>query len=425
MESESPVHHEARQNCPKQISQPVVHQGFSANTPNPDTGNTPLHVAAGYGNLITLKRLLAQGALPDTKNRWGNTPLHQANYFGEFECVKCLLQHGAIPNRKSKNGKHPLHLAAQRGRNALVRILLLFGANPNARDNKRRTPMHLAEIHNFPDTVKLLISQGGNPTISSRHGYSISSHPCRSTGLFFSSLTNMKVRLFNAVKIKNSGEIKNLLTCKTPVNIQDFEGNTPLHHAVVLGDFPTMFTLLAVGADPTIKNSRGLTPVHYIFTLADVLRKLIFFIKASSVDPCQLWKSIRSNQRRKTEALLLYASRPLLTSSIRTGEQINPNNPLFRCDPEDNTLLHRAASGNSPALVQKIIKYGLDPEQKNYQGRSALEFALDRRKHSPSTTSEKIYSVLYGAAQLKQKSKEDLKVNLADLKDRLGHDSMS
>jgi len=411
MDSESPLHREAHFNNPHMISQLVVYQGLSVNDPDPQTGDTPLHVAACCGNRCALKRLLAHGALPDKKNRWGNTPLHEATYLGEFECAKSLLEHGATPNRKSKNGKRPLHVAAQCGRNALIRILLLFGANPNARDNRGRTPMHLAEINNFPDTVSLLVSRGGNPAISSHYGYKVTSHPCPRSHVFFSKLEWMIERLFKAVQTQDSTEIRNLLACKTPVNVQDAQGNTPLHYAVERNDFSTMFTLLAVGADPTTKNNAGLNAVQCIFPdCDDLIRKVSFFIKATSVTPSQLWKAIRSSQRRKTEALLLYASHPLLTSSVRTDTLIKPNNPLFTCDPQGNTLLHMAALGNSPSLVQTITEYGLDPEQKNYQGRSALGFALDRLKHTPSNTAEKIYVILYQAAQLlKQQTEEEIK----------------
>ena len=45
-------------------------------------------------------------------------------------------------------------------------------------------------------------------------------------------------------------------------HIQDFEGDTALHFAVMVMQDESVATLLAVGADPTIQNDRHCAPIH-------------------------------------------------------------------------------------------------------------------------------------------------------------------
>ena len=42
-----------------------------------------------------------------------------------------------------------------------------------------------------------------------------------------------------------------------------YSGFTPLHYAVVMDDQRMVQLLLSHGADPTVENNRGLTPINY------------------------------------------------------------------------------------------------------------------------------------------------------------------
>ncbi len=52
-----------------------------------DEGATPLHLAAGRGNVGVARLLLKSnvGALPDVPNHHNATPLHYASYAGHFQ----------------------------------------------------------------------------------------------------------------------------------------------------------------------------------------------------------------------------------------------------------------------------------------------------------------------------------------------------
>jgi len=232
------------------------------NSLNEMRSNTPLHVAAYFGQSSVLNYLLVSGAVLDAKNKKGFTALHYAANKGHEDAVAILLAHGAEPNRKAKNGKRPLHLAAILGRNNIIRQLLDGGANPDVRDKKKRTPMYLAIANNFPDTVNLLVQRGANPRVRARNGLLPIDICTNALAMFFRNLDVLATQLHNAVRNHDHKTISHLLAQGTPINAQNEEGNTPLHTAVLSGNYPTLYTLLIHGADPTIENKDGQTPVH-------------------------------------------------------------------------------------------------------------------------------------------------------------------
>ena len=136
----------------------------------------PLFKAA---DVSEAKRLLANGADVNRRNRHGESPLHQAAADGRVDIIRLLLQHGARVDALDGLNNTPLHAAAENGRPQAARLLLEAGAKPNARASSRQTPLHelvsgrqfweLAERSGKPDegrkyiaTAKLLVDHGAN-----------------------------------------------------------------------------------------------------------------------------------------------------------------------------------------------------------------------------------------------------------------------
>ena len=84
-------------------------------------------------------------------------PLHDAAWKGDIGQVKRLIANDAHVNAKDKNGDTPLHTAALRGHTAVAKVFIAKGADVNAKDKDGDTPLDGAAS---PQMVKLLKQHG-------------------------------------------------------------------------------------------------------------------------------------------------------------------------------------------------------------------------------------------------------------------------
>lgn len=121
-------------------------------------GSTPLHHAAGFGSLATMKLLVDAGADVNAKNRRASTPLHWA--IRDEAKVRLLLSHGAGLNTKQADGRTPLYQAASLGDgDAILRLLLEKGADPNIATANGQTPLIAASTRGNIGAMRLLIAR--------------------------------------------------------------------------------------------------------------------------------------------------------------------------------------------------------------------------------------------------------------------------
>ncbi|MCC7376006.1 MAG: ankyrin repeat domain-containing protein [Verrucomicrobiales bacterium] len=124
-----------------------------------EQGNSPLHLAAHFGNLETLRLLLDAGATVNATNHAGVTPLLRAA--ADPAKVDLLLGRGANPNLASALGHTPLMLAARcPSATESVRLLLRHGAQPNAQSRFGATALMAAAASDHLDNVRLLVESG-------------------------------------------------------------------------------------------------------------------------------------------------------------------------------------------------------------------------------------------------------------------------
>lgn len=131
------------------------------NVLGPD-GALPLHLAAHFGHVDTVKALLHLGAKVDALSAsaiFANTALHAACAGGgQPECVRVLLSAGAPVDALDKHGYTPLHIAAANGALGCVELLLARGADPKARAPDGKLPIDFAREREFAEVVTRLTS---------------------------------------------------------------------------------------------------------------------------------------------------------------------------------------------------------------------------------------------------------------------------
>jgi ankyrin repeat protein len=80
-----------------------------------EEGMTPLHFAAGHGDIDITRDLISSGAKIDVKNKNGETPLFNAAQYGHYLVVDLLLQKGASAGTRDASGRSPLKAAEDNG----------------------------------------------------------------------------------------------------------------------------------------------------------------------------------------------------------------------------------------------------------------------------------------------------------------------
>ena len=152
----------------------LLDKGANVNQPSA-RGETPLHAAAAFGRLATVKTLLRHKASLDAPDRFGLSALGHAAVNGHADLVDYLLEQGARPD--AAPGSHaPLTLAAANGHDAVVVLLRQRGATVQHADAHGRTALIFAARQGKATTVELLLKFGANLHCKCRQGYTAQQH---------------------------------------------------------------------------------------------------------------------------------------------------------------------------------------------------------------------------------------------------------
>nr|XP_029133835.1 SH3 and multiple ankyrin repeat domains protein 1-like [Labrus bergylta] len=197
----------------------VLDKGLDPNFHDPDSGETPLSVAAQSGlsvegirvlvqggahldfrsrdsltavhkavraqNHAGLLALLSLGASPNYKDRCGLTPLyHTVLTGGDTSCCETLLYYRARLGTRDENGwdeshqhrdeeefgMEEVHKACQNGHAQHLEHLLFYGADTSSQNASGNTALHISALYNKESCVRVLLYRGANKEAKNKHG---------------------------------------------------------------------------------------------------------------------------------------------------------------------------------------------------------------------------------------------------------------
>lgn len=205
-------------------------------------GFSPLQYASSAGDSKMTAFLLDQGASEFYQDKELNTALHHAVISGVFDVVLHLVEHGTPLDVQNHKGQTPLLLAARSGSKKLCQYLIENGADLNVTDKEGRSALHYAVSDGFLDLANFLIQHGA---------YLNACDASKETPLHFA------VREGDIRIVKLLVKLKGL-----DLNKGNDDGETPLHLAACFGELEIVNLLVHAGANYTLKNKFGRTPLQ-------------------------------------------------------------------------------------------------------------------------------------------------------------------
>ncbi|MCG8340701.1 MAG: ankyrin repeat domain-containing protein, partial [Cytophagales bacterium] len=255
----------------------LLEQGADVNLKD-GAGEAPLHWALKVGNRAIIDALLGEDSI-DVNNPAGDgkTPLHYAAAQGDQVSIGELLSKGARVNRRDDKGRTALHDAAAEGNKAAVDALLaVTDVDVNAQDNKGRTALHDAVAKGNEEVVAALLGKDANVNAQDNEGNT----PLQLTDeeeitalLINAQGENGDTPLFDAIKKGSEGRVKDAIAKGADVN-QEIEGKNSLHVAAAGGNAEIVQILLDQGVNYAAKDAKGKTPLA-LADDRDVIKKLI------------------------------------------------------------------------------------------------------------------------------------------------------
>ena len=241
-------------------------------------GATALHWAAHRDDLTIADLLIRAGARASAADDLGTTPLHLACTNRSAAMVERLLAAGANATAALPNGETVLMTCARAGDARAVKAVLAHGADLNAKEHEhQQTALMWAVAQRHPDVVQLLI--GARADIRARsltYAQTVVGEQTQRAGreeLNYTVLRGGATPLLFAARVGDAESARLLLAAGADANDSQPDGVSALVLAAHSGNGPVAALLLEHGADPNADGS-GYTALH-----AAVLRSDLDLVK--------------------------------------------------------------------------------------------------------------------------------------------------
>jgi len=207
--------------------------------------DTALHHAAVGGHVDIVQLLLSRPELiRNVRDFLGWSALHRACHNGQSGVVQCLLEDGGFTvTTTDQHGDSPLHLAADHGNEEVITHLLQDPRTAvNQLGNWGRTALLAAVISRNREAVRALLNDPRTDVNA----------PC-DTG-WTPLISGIKTRDFELVRM--------LVTQGRNIDLDmgTLGSGSPLHVAVIFGQYDMVELLLDHGANPDVEDHRGDSP---------------------------------------------------------------------------------------------------------------------------------------------------------------------
>ncbi|MBN1238138.1 MAG: ankyrin repeat domain-containing protein [Gammaproteobacteria bacterium] len=357
----------------------LLERGADVDAVEPFRGQTALMWAAGEGNPDAIRLLIDHGANLEARSRGGFTALLFAVREARLEAVEALIDRGADVDAVGPDGTSALNMAVVNAYYEVASVLVARGADPNLPD-PRGSPLH---------TIAWLREPGatGNAAVGAE-----ADAPPRPVGRVTSlelarqlldagADPNVRIDWQEPRFSKIAGMAKNPPGLTLGRHLLTYNGATAFYVAAKNGDAPLMRILAEGGADPTIPNRFGVTPLMVAAGLdtweGETPGPHTGVTEAERLEAVQLAVELGNDVNARADfgnyemegdpeyTLLYYPHNVDQLADLGVGD------PRW----DDSTALHGSIISGQPSITRYLVEQGADVDAKNALGWTPLMMA--------------------------------------------------
>lgn len=377
-----------------------------------DYGVTAMELAAEMGNAAVLQALLAAGADVESANGEGQTALMSVARTGNVAAARLLLKRGANVNAAERfGGQTALMWAAARRHPEMVELLAAQGADVDARAIVRNFERHITVEQRYKNThvgglTPLLYAARENCKacidVLLKHGADISLADPEDVAALAIAMSN-----------GNWDVAKRLVEAGADVNQWDLYGQSPLHIAIENAYVTQRGGLANAGTDKTPNATDGRTLVRMLVERgADPNQQMFFrpprdggFVASSTRGTTPFHRACAGNDPEIVSYLLAHGAdaklatahgeTPMMASINGRGREddiLATLKVLHEAGADANGLqqiiyynrnrggsaLHFATRKGLKKVMAELVAYGSDPDAKDQDGLTSLDYAMSR-----------------------------------------------
>jgi len=217
-----------------------------------DEGHSILYTPIKYNYKDILEILLKNTNLAgipliDIVDKNGNLPIHYAVYYSDEKIFNILIEYITQFNKLNNEGYSPLHLSIIKKNYYMIeRFMKIENVNINTQNIIGETALHLACNYEDERIIDILINSNKNINID------IMDNDEQITPLMY------------IVSLNNINITKKLLTKNPNLDIQNANGNTALHIAIIEDNYVIANMLINKMTNFNLTNIDGMSPLHLL-----------------------------------------------------------------------------------------------------------------------------------------------------------------
>jgi ankyrin repeat protein len=331
----------------------------------------PLHAAALADDSARISELVASGFEVDYRDRYGKTPLMVAAAFGNVDAVRRLLALGAdIEAGDTVTGARALHHAARMGHAGLpaARVLAAAGADVNAGAFLGETPLHLAASYGHVGMIAFLADSGASLETRDNEGVR-PLEAARRLGRMVAVETLLRLgaredTIHDAVNAGDLARVRQLLRAGASANDLGLDGG-PLARAAAKGYVAVAAALLDAGADIEGESDPFSAHPLHIAAMSDQPAMVAFLVERGA-------RLESRNAEGRTPLMMAAAYQKTAVGKLL----VDAGADIAAVDDKEMSAAHHAASSGDAELLLHLMRHGIDANSQNrLNGMAPLHYA--------------------------------------------------